>query len=162
SDGLCPTSGRISVPLPPTQPSLVFEAVDNQVQRSPYGHLQHAWRYRAFFLYWVRRSLVTRYRQTSLGWLWAILQPLLSSLIFVVIFSLVLQIRSDPVPYPLFIVTNLVLWSYFSRVVLIGGGTVLGYMDLLRQIRFPREFLPLAVWVESLVDLAFGVGIVAL
>jgi ABC-type polysaccharide/polyol phosphate export permease len=79
-----------------------------------------------------------------------------------VIFSLVLQVHSDPVPYPLFIMTNLVLWSYFSRIVLIGGATVTGYMELLRQIRFPREFLPLAVWVESLVDLALGMCIVAL
>src|SRR5260221_4334762 len=114
----------------PSSP-LVFEASDNTLRRNPYGHVRFAWRYRAFFVYWVRRSLLTRYSQTSLGFLWAVLQPLLSSLIFVVIFSVIIPVHTDPVPYPLFIITNLVFWTYFSRIVMNGGGTITAYMDLL-------------------------------
>ncbi len=139
----------------------IFEAADNEVQRTPYGHLRHALRYRTFFIYWVRRSLVTRYRQTSLGWLWALLQPLISSLIYGIVFSVIVKVETKPVPYPLFIITDLVFWSYFSRVVLIGSGSVTGNIDLLSRIQFPREFLPLAVWVESLVDLGLGMLIIA-
>lgn len=145
---------------PTAQSPWVFEAADNQVQRNPYGHLRHALRYRTFFVYWVRRSLVTRYRQTSLGWLWALLQPLISSLIYGIVFSLIVKVDTKPVPYPLFIITDLVFWSYFSRVVLIGSSSVTGNIELLSRIQFPREFLPLAVWVESLVDLVLGLLII--
>ena|GEM_PF-407028 len=141
--------------------SYIFEAADNQVQRTPYGHIRHALLYKTFFWYWVRRSLVTRYRQTSLGWLWALLQPLLSSLIYVIIFTVIIPVPTGNVPYPLFIITDLVFWSYFSRVVLIGAGSITNNIDLLTRIQFPREFLPLAVWVESLVDLLLGLCIVA-
>ncbi len=151
-----------SLIAPPGSVDYVFEATDNRVQRTPYGHIRHALRYKTFFFYWVRRSLVTRYRQTSLGWLWALLQPLLNSLIYVVIFSLVLKVPTGAVPYPLFIITNLVFWSYFSRVVVVGAGSVTSHIDLLVRIQFPREFLPLGVWVESLVDLALGLLIVAI
>lgn len=135
---------------------LVFEAADNRLLRSPYGNLGHAMRYWPFFASWVRRGLVVRYRQTSLGLLWAILQPLLTSMVYVVVFSYVLRIRTGQIPYPVFIVTNVVLWSYFSRIVLSGSASVVANMDLVTRARFPREFLPLGVTVESLVDLAIG------
>lgn len=139
---------------------LVFEAADNRLKRSPYGNLGQALRYWPFFASWVRRGLVTRYRQTSLGVLWAIFQPLLTSLVYVLVFSYVLRIRTGSTPYVPFIVTNVVLWSYFSRIVLSGSASVLANMDLVTRARFPREFLPLGVTVESLVDLAIGLLIV--
>jgi ABC-type polysaccharide/polyol phosphate export permease len=151
-----------TVPAQPPISPYVFEAADNRVQRTPYGHVRHALRYKNFFFYWVRRSLVTRYRQTSLGWFWALLQPLLTSVIYVIIFSVILKVPTGDVPYPLFIVTNLVFWTYFSRVVIAGAGSVTGNIDLLTRIQFPREFLPLGIWVESTVDLIIGLFVVAL
>lgn len=143
-----------------SSPSLVFEAADNRLRRSPYGNLRHALRYWPFFASWVRRGLVTRYRQTSLGVLWAIVQPLLTSLVYVIVFSYVLRIKTGSTPYAVFIITNVVLWSYFSRIVLSGSASILANMDLVTRARFPREFLPLAVTVESMVDLAIGLVIV--
>ena len=140
----------------------VFEAVDNRLQRTLIGHLRYALRYRPFFLYWVRRGLVTRYSQTSIGLLWAILQPLLSSLIYIIVFSYVVRVSTDPVPYPLFIVTSLVLWSYFNRIVFSGAASIIGNLDIVTRVQFPREFLPLGIMVESLVDLALGICIIAL
>src|ERR1051326_4266939 len=95
----------------------VFEAVDNRLKVSPGGYLAQALRYRAFLAYWIRRSLAVRYRQTSFGWAWAVFEPLWSSLIYIVVFSFIVRVPTGPVPYPLFIILNVVLWNYFNRIV---------------------------------------------
>lgn len=142
--------------------TMVYEAADNKLRRSLWGHVQYALRYWPFFLYWVRRGIVTRYSQTSVGLLWAILQPVLSSLVYIVVFSFVVRVNTDPVPYPLFVLTSLVLWAYFQRIVTSSASSISMSMDIVTKVRFPREFLPLAVVVESWIDLAFGLGIVVL
>jgi lipopolysaccharide transport system permease protein len=142
--------------------SLVYEAADNRLRRSLWGHVQYALRYWPFFLYWVRRGIITRYSQTSVGLLWAILQPVLSSLVYIVVFSFVVRVNTDPVPYPLFVLTSLVMWAYFQRIVTSSASSIQMSMDIVTKVRFPREFLPLAVVVESWIDLLFGLGIVAL
>ena len=143
-------------------PPHVFEAADNRILRRPLGHLREAMRYRAFFGYWVRRNLLTRYRQTTLGPLWAVLQPVLGSLIYGFVFAFVLRVDTGPVPYPAFVVVNLVLWNYFARTIVSGAGFFLGNIDLVTRVQFPREMLPLGVWAESLADLLPGSLVVAL
>jgi len=138
----------------------VYEAVDNRVERSLIDEFRYIRSYYPFFVYWVRRNLVARYSQTSVGFLWAILQPLLTSLVYVLVFSLVLRIPTGDVPYPLFIVTMIVLWTYFNRIVFSGGASIITNLDIITRIRFPRELLPLGIAVESLVDLLFGFIIV--
>jgi lipopolysaccharide transport system permease protein len=142
-------------------PAPVFEAADDRLIR-PRDHLRNALRYRTFLGYWLRRNVLTRYRQTTLGPLWAVLQPLLGSLVYVFVFSLVLRVDTPPVPYALFVVTNLVLWTYSMRTILTGPAALLGNLDLVTRVQFPREFLPLGVWLESLTDLGLGLIVVAL
>jgi ABC-type polysaccharide/polyol phosphate export permease len=140
----------------------VYEAENNRLNRSTLEHIRYALRYWAFFLFWTRRSITTRYSQTSVGMLWALLQPMLSSLVYIVVFSLVIRISTDPVPYPLFIFVSIVMWSYFNRIVFSGAASIPMSMDIVTRVQFPREFLILSVWIESLVDLLIGLGIVAL
>lgn len=140
----------------------VFEAEDNHLKRGLWGHLVFAARYWPFFRYWVRRSIITRYSATSVGLLWAIFQPLLSSLVYLFVFSLVMRVSTGPVPYGLFIITSMVLWTYFNRIVFSGASSIITNLDIITRVRFPREFLPLAVVAESLVDLFFGLIIVAM
>jgi lipopolysaccharide transport system permease protein len=144
-----------SAPLP------VFEAADDRLIQ-PRDHFQHALRYRAFLGYWLRRNVLTRYRQTTLGPVWAILQPLLGGVVYAFVFAYVLRIDTSPAPYALFVVTNLVLWTYSMRTMLTGPAALLGNLDLVTRVRFPREFLPLGVWLESLVDLGLGLVVVGL
>jgi lipopolysaccharide transport system permease protein len=144
-----------------TPPAPVFEAADDRLV-SPRDHLRHALRYRTFLGYWLRRNVLARYRQTTLGPLWAVLQPLLGSLVYVFVFSLVLRVDTPPVPYALFVVTNLVLWTYSMRTILTGPAALLANLDLVTRVQFPREFLPLGVWLESLTDLGLGLVVVAL
>ncbi len=140
----------------------IFEAENNHLKRGLRGHLAFAFHYWPFFAYWVRRSIITRYSATSVGLLWAIFQPLLSSLVYLFVFSLVMRVSTGTVPYGLFIVTSMVLWTYLNRIIFSGASSVITNLDIITRVRFPREFLPLAVVAESLVDLFFGMIIVAL
>lgn len=140
----------------------VYEAENNRLNRTVLEHMRYAARYWAFFLFWTRRSITTRYSQTSVGMLWALLQPMLSSLVYVVVFSLVIRISTDPVPYPLFIFVSIVMWSYFNRIVFSGAAAIPMNIDIVTRVQFPREFLILSVWVESMVDLVIGLGIAAI
>ncbi len=139
----------------------VFEAENNHLKRGLRGHLVFAAHYWPFFSYWVRRSIIARYSSTSVGLLWAIFQPLLSSLVYLFVFSLVMRVSTGSVPYGLFIVTSMVLWTYFNRIVFSGASSIITNLDIITRVRFPREFLPMAVVAESLVDLFFGLVIVA-
>ncbi len=140
----------------------IYEAADNRINRTLREHLQYALQYRSFFVYWVRRSIITRYSQTTVGLLWAVLQPLLSSLVYILVFSVIARVSTEPVPYPLFVVTSLVLWSYFQRIVISGASSVVTNLDIVTRVSFPREFLPLGVAVEALVDLLIGIVIIAI
>lgn len=138
----------------------IYEATDNRINRSLKDHLRFAYEYRAFFVYWVRRGIITRYSQTSVGLLWAVLQPLLSSLVYIIVFSFIARVSTNPVPYPLFVVTSLVLWSFWQRIVFSGSASVVSNLDIVTRVSFPREFLPIGVAAEAFVDLAIGLVIV--
>lgn len=138
----------------------LYEAADNRINRNLKDHLRFAFEYRAFFIYWIRRSIITRYSQTTVGLLWAVLQPILSSLVYIVVFSLIARISTHPIPYPLFVITGLVLWSYGLRIVISGSASVVTNLDIVTRVSFPREFLPLGVAAEALVDLLIGMVIV--
>ena len=156
-DTLRPLTGEISAPeLGPW----LFEAADNRLIH-PRRHLRNALRYRTFLAYWVRRNVLTRYRQTTLGPLWVVLLPLLSSLVYAFVFGVLLRVDTGPVPYALFVITNLVLWGYSTRTIMTGPAALLGNLDLVTRVRFPREFLPFGAWLESVTDLGVSVLVVA-
>lgn len=147
-------------PVSRDSPPIAFEASDGRLIH-PRRPLVEAWRFRTLLAYWVRRNLVARYRQTTLGPIWAVLVPILSSLVYAFVFSLLLRVQTGAVPYTLFAMTNLALWMYTTRALQTGPAALTGNLDLITRVRFPREFLPISVWVESLVDLAIGLAIVA-
>jgi lipopolysaccharide transport system permease protein len=82
--------------------------------------------------------------------------------VYAFVFGVFLGLRTGDVPYAVFAITNLVLWTYATRTILTGPAALLGNLDLITRVRFPREMFPLSVWLESLTDLALGVVVVAL
>ena len=139
----------------------VFEAADNRLIQ-PRNSLQEVVRHRTFLLYWVWRNISARYRQTTLGPIWALLLPLLSGVVYAFVFGVFLGLQTGGVPYAVFAITNLVLWTYATRTILTGPAALLGNLDLITRVRFPREMFPLSVWLESLTDLALGAVVVAI
>ncbi len=110
------------------------------------------WEYRELLYFLVWRDVKVRYKQTVVGAGWVILQPLLTMMIFTIIFSYLAKIPSDGLPYPIFAYTALLPWNYFSQALSRGGGGLVGSANLISKVYFPRLIIPLASVVTPLVD----------
>jgi lipopolysaccharide transport system permease protein len=110
--------------------------------------------HRDLLLYWTWRNFKARHAQSALGIGWAVLQPVVSTLIFTVVFGIMVGIRSDGVPYPLFVLCGMVIWTYFSSTLREAVESLTSYTGILTKIYFPRLILPLSSVLGKLVDLA--------
>ena len=118
------------------------------------------WRYRDLALQIAVRDITIRYRQTALGGVWAVLQPIGFMVVFSLIFGNVAGISSDGLPYPLFSLAALVPWVFFSNALLLGSESLVSNAALVSKIYFPRIFMPAGIVVAGFVDL--GISIVIL
>ncbi len=116
--------------------------------------LNDLWRYRdlLFLLTW--RDIKVRYKQTALGAAWAVLQPLLTMLIFSLIFGQLAKLPSDGVPYPIFTFTALLPWQLFAFALTNSSQSLVGSQNLVSKVYFPRLIIPLASVFPSLADFA--------
>ena len=114
------------------------------------------WTFRELVYFFIWRDVKVRYRQTVLGGLWAIIQPLVTMVVFSVIFGKVAGISSDGLPYPIFCFAALLPWTFFSTGVQLGANSLVTAQNLLKRVYFPRLALPIAAVVTGLVDLAFA------
>jgi len=114
------------------------------------------WSARELFAFLVWRDIKIRYRQTVLGGLWAVLQPLLAMLIFTFFFNRLVGINADGPPYPLFAYTGLVLWTFFSNAVSMSSNSLVGNQVLVSKVYFPRIFIPTASIGALALDLLIG------
>ena len=102
-----------------------------------------------------------RYKQTALGFAWAVLQPVLMMVIFTAVFSVLARVPSDGMPYALFAFSALLPWTFFNTVVSTGTNSLVTHTQLITKVYFPREILPLTYLVAALFDFAIGVVILA-
>jgi lipopolysaccharide transport system permease protein len=106
------------------------------------------------FLVW--RDIKIRYRQTLLGGVWAVLQPLMAMLIFTFVFNRLAGVRSDGPPYPLFAFAGLAPWVFFSNALTASSNSLVANQQLVAKIYFPRVFIPIGAVGALLVDLGFS------
>ena len=111
------------------------------------------------FLMW--RDIKIRYRQTLLGGLWAVLQPLIAMVIFTFIFNRLAGVKSDGPPYPLFAFAGLVPWTFFSTAVSQSSNSLVANQQLVSKVYFPRVFIPLGAVGALLLDMGFSLGLLA-
>jgi lipopolysaccharide transport system permease protein len=125
-------------------------------------NLNELWQYREliFFLAW--RDIKVRYKQTTIGVIWVLLQPLLMMAIFWLLFGRIAQIRSDDVPYPLFVLVALIPWQYFARVVSDSTNSLITDQRLITRVYFPRLVVPIATALAALVDFFLAMSLVAI
>ncbi len=120
--------------------------------------LDELWRYRelVYFLTW--RDIKVRYKQTLLGAAWAILQPLLTMLVFSLFLGRLAKVPSDGVAYPLFCLTGLIPWTFFALALMQSSNSLVGSANLITRVYFPRLAVPLASVLGGGVDflVAFG------
>ncbi len=117
------------------------------------------WRYREllFFLAW--RDVKVRYKQTTLGILWAFIQPFVQLVIFSIVFGRFAKMNSDGLPYPVFAYAGLLPWHFFAETLNRSSGSVLGSTSLITKVYFPRLIIPIAASVSCCVDFLIAIGI---
>lgn len=124
--------------------------------------MRELWEYRELFFFLVWRDIKVRYAQTVLGAGWAILQPVLTMLVFSVIFGSFAKIPSDGVPYPIFSLAALIPWTYFSKALTGSSASLVSSVPLVTKVYFPRLVIPLAPPIAGLVDFVIGFAILLL
>lgn len=116
--------------------------------------LSAIYRYRELLYFLVWRDVKVRYKQAAIGAAWAVLQPLLTMVVFTVIFGYFAKMPSDGLPYPVFAYVALLPWNYFSQAISRSGVSVVSNAGLISKVYFPRLIVPLAGAVSPLVDFA--------
>jgi len=141
-----------------TVPSTVVDAD----RRLAIAGLRELWQRRELVLFLTWRDIKVRYQQTAIGFLWAILQPALTMVIFSIVFGRFARIPSEGVPYPVFALAGIVPWIFLSTAVTHCSNSLITSSHLLSKIYLPRLSLPLASVLSTAVDfcLAFGLMLV--
>ncbi len=116
--------------------------------------------YKDLFFFLVLRDIKVLYKQTILGFGWAILRPVFGMVVFSVVFGRLAKIPSDGIPYPLFSYAALVPWTYFQTAITQSTSSLISSSALLSKVYFPRIIIPLAPVVAGLVDFAIALSIV--
>jgi lipopolysaccharide transport system permease protein len=114
------------------------------------------WLYRELLYFLTWRDVKVRYKQTAIGVLWAILQPVLTTAIFTIIFTQFARFDSLQVPYPLFALSGLLVWLFVNNSINTASGSLTGNTNLVTKVYFPRLIMPISATLAGLVDLALG------
>ncbi|HEY0404609.1 MAG TPA: ABC transporter permease [Pyrinomonadaceae bacterium] len=118
--------------------------------------LRELWEYRELLYFLAWRDIKIRYKQTVLGLAWAVLQPLLTMLIFALFFGRLARMPSDNVPYPLFAFAALVPWTFFANGLTQSSNSLVGSANLIKKVYFPRLVVPISVVLGGLPDFALS------
>jgi lipopolysaccharide transport system permease protein len=115
-------------------------------------NLRELWTYKELLYFFVWRDLKVRYKQTIMGVSWAVIQPILTMVIFSLFFGRLAQVPSDDLPYPIFSFAALVPWTFFANALTNASNSVVNSGNMLKKIYFPRMTLPIATVFSGLLD----------
>jgi lipopolysaccharide transport system permease protein len=113
--------------------------------------LDDVWRYRDLVMMFVRRDFVSTYKQTILGPIWFFIQPLLTTLTFIIIFGQVAKLSTDGLPQPLFYLAGTTVWSYFSQTLTATSTVFVTNAAIFGKVYFPRLTMPVSIVISNLV-----------
>ena len=156
-----------ATPLPaqasPAQPARTYP-VTRIVAASPWYEtgLMELARAHELLIVFTWRQICVQYKQAILGIGWAVLSPLLSTLVFTWVFGGLAAIPSEGLPYPLFVLSGLITWQYFNRALTAGSNSILGNSHIITKVYFPRMILPLSAVLAGLVDYAVNLVVLLL
>ena len=124
--------------------------------------LREVWAYRELLYFFVWRDVKIRYKQTVIGILWVVLQPVLTMLVFTLFFGRLAKLPSQGLPYPVFYFAALVPWTYFAYALQMTTNVVVDNQRLITTVYFPRLILPISSALSGLVDFAIGFVVLAI
>ncbi|MGD1075176.1 MAG: ABC transporter permease [Thermodesulfovibrionales bacterium] len=110
------------------------------------------WRYRELLYFLAWRDILVRYKQTTIGIAWALLRPLLTMVVFTVVFGKLAKLPSGGVPYPILVTAAMLPWQFFSSALSEASNSILGNSNLISKVYFPRLIIPASSVITSFVD----------
>ncbi|MBW4553623.1 MAG: ABC transporter permease [Aphanocapsa sp. GSE-SYN-MK-11-07L] len=117
------------------------------------------WRFRELLYFLAWRDILVRYKQTTIGIAWALIRPLLTIVIFTVVFGAIAKLPSGNIPYPILVCAALLPWQFFADALSRSGASLLANAHLISKVYFPRLIVPLSAVFVSLVDFLVSVSI---
>lgn len=120
--------------------------------------LKELWDYRELLYFLVWRDVKVRYKQTAIGATWAIIQPLVTMIMFTLVFDKFANMPSNGLPYPIFSFAGLLAWTYFAKALSQSILSVVGNANLITKVYFPRLLLPVSAVLSGIID--FGIAFV--
>lgn len=130
-----------------------------QTHRTITDGAKELWKFRELLLVLAARTVAVRYKQTSLGLAWVVLQPVLTTLIFTLVFGYLAKVPSPEVPYPVFVFSGLLLWQYFSRCVSEGSSSLQTHSGMLSKVYFPRMLVVISPSFSAAVDFLVALAV---
>ena len=122
-------------------------------------NFRELWQFRELLYFFVWRDIKIRYKQTAIGAAWAVLQPLMTMLVFSLFFGRLAKIPSEGLPYPIFYYSALLPWMYFAGALQNATNSVVEQQRVITRVYFPRLVLPLSAVVSGLLDFAIGFAV---
>ena len=122
-------------------------------------NLKEVWRYKDLLNMYVKRDIVTLYKQTILGPIWYLIQPLFTTIMFMFVFGGIAGISTDGLPQPLFYMAGILCWNYFSECLTRCSETFNANQNIFGKVYFPRLVVPLSIAVSSLLKMAIQFGL---
>ena len=151
------------------------DVAENTLQEQYFGHehvtrivpahgwraldLRELWAYRELLVVLTMRDIKVRYKQTMLGAAWAILQPFMAMVVFTIFFGHLANMPSDGYPYPIFVYSALLPWTFFTNAITSSSNSLVGSAHLISKVYFPRLIIPLSAIGVGIVDFAIASGI---
>ena len=131
--------------------------------RAEKNYWRDLWRYRELFYFLAWRDLLVRYKQTVIGVAWAVVRPLLTMMVFTLVFNRIAKLPAPgSVPYPLLVMAAMLPWQFFSTSLSEASNSLIGNANLIAKIYFPRLVVPAGSVITSFVDFLITLGVMGL
>lgn len=133
------------------KPELIIEP-----NKSIKNFWKEIWHFRDLFYFLAWRDIIVRYKQTVIGVTWSLLRPLLTMLVFTIVFGRIARLPSDGTPYAILVFTALLPWQFFSNTFVESSNSLIANNTLISKVYFPRIIIPTTAMVVSLIDFAIA------
>lgn len=130
--------------------------------RTELHYWKDLWRYRELFFFLSWRDILVRYKQTILGIAWSVLRPLLTMIVFAIIFGKFAKLPSAGIPYPIFVYAAMLPWQFFSTSLMESSNSLISNSHIITKVYFPRIIIPASTVIVSLVDFVISSFILCL
>lgn len=130
--------------------------------RQGFGYWRDLWHARELLLFLAWRDILVRYKQATLGILWAVLRPVMTTLVFTLVFGKIAKLPAGDIPYPLLVLSGMAPWFYFASTVGECGNSLVANSSLITKVYFPRLVVPISAVLANLIDFAITCVLLAI